>query len=143
MKLGKNLKDRATILPSVDPHTAARQIVDFIESVGADTVLFHGEDMLCLDPFMANHGKDEEWGRCSQFRVNTGEFFKQVQNEINEKKFKMSVITALYGRPALVDIYEEGQHGALVDAEVLGQLCCGRASRIRVRFAHWLGQKSW
>ena len=49
--------------------------------------------MLCMDPFMSSYGKEDEWRRYSKYRVNTGEFFKKVQREINVSKFKMSVIT--------------------------------------------------
>ena len=119
------------------------KIIEFIKRVGSDTLLFHGEDMLCMDPFMGSYGKEDEWRRYSKYRVNTGEFFKKVQREINFSKFKMSVITKQYGWPAVQALYEEGQHGALVDAEVLSMLCCGKMSSLRIRFGHWLSLARW
>ena len=143
MMLGREISDKPTHLPSVKPEEAAEKIIEFIKRVGSDTLLFHGEDMLCMDPFMGSYGKEDEWRRYSKYRVNTGEFFKKVQREINVSKFKMSVITKQYGWPAVQALYEEGQHGALVDAEVLSMLCCGKESSLRIRFGHWLSLARW
>ena len=57
---------------------------------------------------------------------------------MNERKYKIAVITEKYGWPAIQAMYKEGQHGALTDAFVLAKLCCGMESSLRIRYGEWL-----
>ena len=77
MRLGRGLGEKPNYLPSVESKEAAKQILDFIKRVGSDTLLFHGEDMLTMDPFMSSYGNEDQWRMGSKYRVNTGEFFYQ------------------------------------------------------------------
>ena len=143
MKLGDTYEEKENILPSVSPAVAARQIVDFLRAHGADTILCHGQDMKCIDPFMARQGLEADFMECTKFVVDTGEFFKNVQSEIGERKFSMKAITHEYGWKSLQDVYQTGAHGAQVDAYVLAQLCCSGHSKLRIRFAVWLSTSRW
>ena len=74
----------------------------------------------------------------SKQRVVTQDFFKKVQGELNERRFKMAIITEQHGWQNIQAMYEDGQHGALIDAFVLSKICCGMESSLRIRFGEWL-----
>ena len=74
----------------------------------------------------------------SKYPVDTQDFFKKVQAELDERKCKMAVITEKHGWPGIQDMNKKGQHGALTDAFVLAHLCCGKKSSLRIRYGEWL-----
>ena len=125
-------------LPSVSVKVAAKQVVKFMKEVGSNTMLSHGKDMITMDNFMLKYGNWKKWKDVRKNSVDTQVFFKKVQEELSERKYKMVVVTEMHGWPALQKMYEEGQHGALTDAYVLAQLCCGTKSSQRIRFGEWL-----
>ena len=87
---------------------------------------------------MWKFGKWNEWEYFRKHSLGTQVFFKKVQEELNESKCKMPVITKIHGCPALQKMYKKERHGALIDAYVLAQLCCGTKSSQRIRFGDWL-----
>ena len=49
-----------------------------------------------------------EWKYVSKYTVDTQDFFKKVQAELDERKCKMAVITEINGWPAIQDMYNKG-----------------------------------
>ena len=92
-----------------------------------------------MNNFMRMYGSNwNEWKDVSKYPVDTHDFFKKIQAELDERKCKIAVITEMHGWPAIQDMYKKGQHGALTDALVLAHLCCGKQSSLRTRYGQWL-----
>ena len=74
--------------------------------------------------------------------VISSNIFCELGSQVRElyAPLKMTVVTEMHGWPALQKMYEEGQHGALSDAYVLAQLCCGTKSSLRIWFGQWFGE---
>ena len=70
--------------------------------------------------------------------MDTQDFFKKVQAELNERRYNMGIITDLHGWTEIQDMYKKGQHGALTDAFVLAQLWVGKKSSLRIWYGEWL-----
>ena len=107
-----------------------------MKEVDSKTMLSHGRDMITMDNFMSKYANSKKWMDVRKNSVDTRVFFKKVQEKLSESKYNMAIVTEMHGWPALQKMYEEGQHGALIDAYVLAQLCCGTKSSQRI----WFGE---
>ena len=65
-----------------------------MKKVDSNTMLCLGRDIVTMNNFMRVYGSNcNEWKDVSKYPVNTQDFFKKVQAELDERKFKMAVIT--------------------------------------------------
>ncbi len=74
----------------------AKQVVKFMKEVGSDMMLSHGKDMNTMDNFMLKYGNWKKWKDVRKNSVDTQVFFKKVQEELSERKYKMAAITSKY-----------------------------------------------
>ena len=88
-------------------------------------------DLITMNTFMGRYGNWNEWQDVSKHSVGTQGFFKEVMNELNERRYGMVTITEKYGWPSLKEMYKKGRHGALTVAFVLAHLCCRKKSLLR------------
>ena len=61
-----------------------------------------------MNTVMGSYGKWNEWKDVSKYPMDTQDFFKKVQAELDVGKCKMEVITEMHGWPAIQDMYNKG-----------------------------------
>ena len=123
------------VLPTVSPKQGAEMLTAFLESVGKQCdIFFHGQDDLCLIPFLQRSMMDERFFSCVDSLNNSQDFYKQVQQSQDPpRKFGMRTVVEDWATEEMKKVYSKGAHSAVVDAEVLGRISCGE--RLGQRFA--------
>ncbi len=82
----KDWKKKPYELQSASVKVSANQVVEFMKKVDSNTMLCHGRDTVTMDTFMGSYGKWNEWKDVSKYPVDTQDFFKKVQAELDERR---------------------------------------------------------
>ena len=81
---------------------AAAAVVEFMKNVDSNTMLCLGRDIVTMNNFMRVYGSNwNKWKDVSKYPVDTEDFFKKVQAELDVGKCKMDDITEMHGWPAI------------------------------------------
>ena len=111
-------------LPSVPPEEAAEEMMQFLRNLAGQgnikALLFHGDDELCLLPFLKSAGLEDEFHMIVSKLLDTRHFFETIQEG---KRVGMKTIVQDHGSEEDKQLYSAGAHSAVVDAKVLASLC--------------------